>query len=181
MAGNRTKVSDAAKLRKYIETELNPGPARDWLLKSPERAYNFQSICKTYQRKRYELNCSNGFLIKNNVPRDDRGVLPTDLNLVFTTNSDLHLHSDVNEIVYPICGEGWLYLFDNFNQKFKKCQLTDGSRQTIRAGIPHCFETNEYNPLEIRLRCNGIWERENEIVLKRFDKWDSKRLVDEGL
>ncbi len=170
----------------YIQRWVNPGPVREWFLKNtPERAVNFETICRLAQGRGYSLDQKSGLLLRNPYGKLSSYLPYTIADIVFTRPSDLHQHKDVGEAIYVESGEGDLYLFSEHRQNFTGFCLDAKNAATrigfIPVGIPHCFATNEDNPLEIRLACTGILKDENEITLKRFDKWDGARLVAEGL
>lgn len=165
--------------KKDLQISLHSGYVRDWFTDS-KRAKQFIATCHEAFPKDYNIDPKSGLLLRSPYKHVD---LPmTALDIIFTRNGDLHYHTDVGEAVQVESGEGALYLFNKETLKFEKHELKFyKTSEFIPVGIPHCFETNEKKPLEIRLNCTGNLKDENEITLKRFDKWDGKRLVDEGL
>jgi len=191
MTGKSAKMPATEKHAfEYVKQNfLRGGPVRDWFLKTPERAANFRLICQKYFCKGYNLDNKSGFLLRTPCVADGYTEPPSNtvLDIVFTKPSDLHYHTDAGELIYAKSGKGYLYLYNKDTLKFVKHKLdatVSDAVKFIPADIFHCFETSDCDPLEIRLVGTGLTGKirdENEITLKRFDKWDGARLVDEGL
>lgn len=165
--------------RKDLNIMLHSGYIREWFI-GTKREKQFIATCHESFPKGYTVDPKSGLLLRNPYRTFDMPM--TALDIIFTRNSDLHYHTDVGEAIEVESGEGALYLFNKETLKFEKHELKFyKTSKFVPVGIPHCFETNEEKPLEIRLKCAGILKDENEIMLKRFDKWDGARLVDKGL
>jgi len=188
--GMKEQIKETPKaIESYVWGHLGPTDIIHWYLANPQRAIHFVDTCKKFESKGYRLDKRSGFLLRElyNDQNAIEKIGRTILDIVFTRPTNIHHHTDVEEAIHMESGEGLLYLFDKNTQKFEKYKLDATipdivkSIKYIPVGIPHCFDTDVHNPLEIRLVCTGILKDENEITLRRFDKWDGKKLVNEGL
>lgn len=160
-----------------VEYQIKNETLRKWFNKNDERYWNFIRIYREFIDKDYIFDPSSGFFFRQTFPKKthQEALGHTSLDIVFTRQSDLHYHEDVDEIFKVLSGHGKLY--NKGTHTYLDYPLKAGKTYIIDKDSIHAFAPKSCDHLEIHLECSGVLDPAREIQVKRFDKWSHKRLM----